>query len=139
MEKRAVSPVPRRDIDARKAIDLCLHPQRPRIGLRHTAPSSFRRGHPVPIECVADAQAGRTPTTVTLHYRHVNQAEPYRIEQMQALNDRWTAAIPAVYTDSPYPLQYYFELRDAAGHARLFPGLGLSLFGQPYFVIRQRA
>ena len=41
------------------------------------------------------------------------------------------------YTDSPYPLQYYFELRDARGHAWLYPGFRADLCNQPYFVVRQ--
>jgi hypothetical protein len=34
------------------------------------------------------------------------------------------AAIPGAYTDLPYPLQYYFELKSAPDRA-----------GQPYYVV----
>ncbi len=37
---------------------------------------------------------------------------------------------------SPFPLQYYFELR-RAGSAAIFPGLNADLANQPYFVLRQ--
>jgi hypothetical protein len=49
---------------------------------------------------------------------------------------RFTSTIPAAYTDTPYPLQYYFSVfrEDSAG---LFPGLGAGLASQPYIVIRQ--
>jgi hypothetical protein len=49
----------------------------------------------------------------------------------------YRASIPAAYTDSPYPLQYYFELRTGPGTAWLYPGLGTNLAAQPYFVVRE--
>jgi hypothetical protein len=67
----------------------------------------------------------------------VNQAERWRAELMQAEGGRWRAEIPHEYTQSPYPLQYYFELRAAPGSAVLYPGLGDDLTGQPYFVARR--
>ena len=53
--------------------------------------------------------------------------------------ERAEGVIPSNYTDAPYPLQYYFELTDAAGRTWLFPGLGPALTGQPYFVLRQES
>ncbi len=55
---------------------------------------------------------------------------------MQRQSDRHAAVIDADYTRSPYPLQYYFELRGDDGSS-LFPGLAPDLANQPYFVIRQ--
>ena len=71
-----------------------------------------------------------------LLYRHVNQAEPWRREPMTREGDRYRFAIPAAYTDSSYPLQFYGELRYASGVA-LCPGLNATLTNQPYIVIRQ--
>jgi hypothetical protein len=48
-----------------------------------------------------------------------------------------TAAIPAAYTDSPYPLQYYFELRTATS-ATLHPAFNPTLSNQPYYAIHLR-
>src|ERR1700682_5769264 len=39
------------------------------------------------------------------------------------------------YTDSQYPLQYYFELRQGPESAWLYPGFADNLTGQPYFVV----
>jgi hypothetical protein len=55
---------------------------------------------------------------------------------------RWSdrayrAAIPADYTQSPYPLQYYFEVFEAGG-AALYPGFSPDLSNQPYFVVSSR-
>jgi hypothetical protein len=46
----------------------------------------------------------------------------------------WSATIPAVYTDSPFPLQYFFELR--AGASWLYPSLGTNFCNQPYFFVK---
>jgi hypothetical protein len=45
----------------------------------------------------------------------------------------WRAAIPAAYTDSPYPLEYYFEV----DQTQLVPGFQAGLTNQPYYVVRQ--
>jgi hypothetical protein len=82
------------------------------------------------------------PISVRLRYRHVNQAEGYQVAEMAGSDGeggavRYRAAIPADYSDSPYALQYYFGLRDAAGRAWLWPGLSSDLASQPYLVVRQ--
>ena len=55
-----------------------------------------------------------------LHYRHVDQAERWKQVDMQEDGESFTAAIPADYTQSDFPLEYYFDLagkrrRHAAG------------------------
>ena len=47
------------------------------------------------------------------------------------------AEIPAAYTDSPFPLQYHFQIHAGDGVAQLHPGLKPGWNGQPYFVVRQ--
>jgi len=42
------------------------------------------------------------------------------------------ATIPAAYTKSDYPLQYYFET-----NGTLYPGLPKDFSQAPYFVIRR--
>ena len=46
-------------------------------------------------------------------------------------------AIPAAYTDSPYPLQYYFELHTATA-ATLHPAFNPTLSNQPYYAVYVR-
>jgi hypothetical protein len=72
-----------------------------------------------------------------MYYRHVNQAETYEAVPMARDGDDLTAEIPGRDTDSPYPLQYYFELRRDAKTAWLYPGFDADLANQPYFVVRQ--
>ena len=75
-------------------------------------------------------------TSAQLHYRHVNQAERWQSVAMDRKRQSYAAAIPSAYTGSPYPLQYYFELKQSAARAWLHPGFPPDLAGQPYFVIR---
>ena len=53
-------------------------------------------------------------------------------------NVHWQAVVPADYTRSPYPLQYYFAVRATDGIA-LWPGFGADYSRQPYIVVRRRA
>ena len=119
--------------DAAAAIRTALAtPSRRDWNCSHQPAPSFRAGQRVEISLsVKDA-----PDRVNLHYRHVNQAEIYTVSEMQLRDSAYRSAIPASYTESPYPLQYYFELRDASG-ATLYPALSAGLSNQPYFVLRR--
>jgi len=107
-------------------------PQRPAAAGRHSAPTRLQRGSPLALEFAAT----KDYSAVRLHYRHVNQAERWQSLTMQSADRRWRASIPGEYTQSPYALQYYFELHEAPTSAALYPGLGEQLTGQPYFVVR---
>src|SRR5262249_36632964 len=112
--------------------------RRPRVRCEHPQPAPFRPGQPVAIEAaLADLPEDSRPVAMRLHYRRVNQSEPYRVAGMAAEGDRYRAVIPGDYTGSPYPLQYYFELRDAQARAWLYPGFDADLCSVPYFVVRQ--
>ncbi|HUB77422.1 MAG TPA: twin-arginine translocation signal domain-containing protein [Bryobacteraceae bacterium] len=108
-------------------------PKRVEPKYRHQPPARFRRKEPVPLEI---AVLGRA-RAVRLYYRHVNQAERFESVEMEAWSETFRATIPGSYTDSPYPLQYYFEARESAEKAWLYPGFTLDLANQPYFVIRR--
>jgi hypothetical protein len=72
-----------------------------------------------------------------MYYRHVNQAERFESVEMPLQGGAYRASIPAAYTDSPYPLQYYFEVKEFAGKAWLYPGFAADLANQPYYVVRR--
>ena len=57
--------------------------------------------------------------------------------EMERKGAEYSAEIPAAYTDSPFPLQYHFQIHDSDGSVRLHPGLKPGWQGQPYFVVRQ--
>ncbi len=104
----------------------------PRIkaDFRHSVPPRFQPKRELALTITG---SGFQPTAARLYYRHVNQAERFQTAEMEP---SWRAAIPAGYTDSPYPLQYYFELHDGPAKACLYPGFAPDLLNQPYFVVR---
>lgn len=106
-------------------------PARPRIAARQFSPARFTPGQKFTLAIAAPEDV----TSARLHYRHVNQAEPWMTADMKADGGRFKADIGKDYATADYPLQYYYELRgdDVAG---LFPGLNADLTGQPYYVIR---
>lgn len=112
--------------------------KRPVTRVNHTPPKSFRRGQPVHIEAtLANENGSEREISVRLHFRRVNQSEIWRVVPMQALERKYSATIPAEYTDSLFPLEYYFELREVSGSVGLHPGFAADLSNQPYFVVRQ--
>jgi hypothetical protein len=102
------------------------------LTVTHTAPPSFTRGQALALT----AGARQDLSKAMLWYRHVNAAERWSAEAMTYADGAWHGAVPAAYTDSPYPLQYYFEFRDAPARAWLFPGFEDALLNQPYVVVR---
>jgi hypothetical protein len=113
--------------------EVLARPQRVNIAARHVPPAAFRAGQPLEI----DLTLPKSPHDVRLYYRHVNQAERFKTAIMQSDGKHFRAVIPPEYTGSPYPIQYYFEIRPAPGTASLHPGFAPDLANQPYFVVRQ--
>jgi hypothetical protein len=83
--------------------------------IRHTAVTHFKRGEPVAIKA-------ESALPVVLRYRRVNQSETWQTG---------TTEIPAAYTNTEYPLQYYFVVGSL-----MYPGLPKDFSHAPYFVIR---
>ncbi|HKR32298.1 MAG TPA: hypothetical protein VJT08_17585, partial [Terriglobales bacterium] len=110
-------------------------PHREPIDCKHIPPSYLIPRQELPI--VLEIPQPHIPSSVLLRYRHVNQAERYQGIEMRLEDGKAEAVIPASYTDSPFPIQYYFELRQN-GRAWLYPGLGPELANQPYFVVRRQ-
>ena len=111
----------------------------PSLDYAHVPPAGFGPGEPVAIELGVRSTNDSFPISVRLHYRHVNQAESYRVVAMAGGDGAYSATIPGDYTDSAYPLQYFFELRRERTQAWLYPGLSEDLANQPYLVIRRDA
>ena len=108
-------------------------PTRPTLDAHHTPADSFNPGRDLPLTI-------STPSTITeavLWYRHVNHGERWRSAPMEHSAHSHSAAIPADYTNSLYPLQYYFELRTASA-ATLHPLFNSTWSNQPYYAIHRR-
>jgi hypothetical protein len=132
LQQRLASAQPGDDARVTAALDTLRKTERslPALLCRHQPPAGFRRKQPLEIGIAAALASAR------LHYRHVNQAERYQAADMESASGQWSARIPAAYTDSPFPIQYYFTLREAAGRVTLYPGFGPTLARQPYYVVR---
>jgi hypothetical protein len=137
MEAALQSPAGAPKQDAAQAIHVILQPSpRPEIPCTHTAPESFHPGQPLALSLQIPPAAKEI--SAVLHYRHVNQGERWQTLPMQPDRQTYRAAIPAAYTASVYPLQYYFELTLQTGAASLWPGFNQTLSSQPYFAVWKR-
>jgi hypothetical protein len=110
-------------------------PNRPSVHCVHTQPASFHPGQPLSLSLLAPEHS----EAAHLYYRHVNQGERWVSMEMQRSSDGYGAAIPGDYTNSVYPLQYYFMLRRGSEAAWFFPAFNASLSNQPYYAIANRA
>ena len=124
---------PAQDSSAKGAMQRALHAlSRPSVDLTHNAPAAFHPGSELHLALVA-------PSTVTesiLWYRHVNHGERWLSSPMEKAGNTHSASIPANYTDSPYPMQYYFEIHTEDA-AILHPPFNATLSNQPYYAIMQ--
>jgi hypothetical protein len=111
-------------------------PARPTIAWTHTPVAAFEPGAAMGLAITVPQQVLEPIlTAVFLRYRHVNQAERWRRAEMQANGTVFSAEIPAEYTQWPYALEYYFELRAKSGAAWLAPGFNATLSSQPYYAV----
>ncbi len=108
-------------------------PRRVVPAAQHDAPAKFRAGQPLELVLTL----AQKDAAVRMYYRQVDQAERYAVVEMEGRRGTFSATIPGAYTDSEYPLEYYFEVRESAGAVTLFPGFSDTLTNQPYFVVRR--
>jgi hypothetical protein len=107
-------------------------PQRVPIAVQHAAPAHFKCGEALPLALTAPAAA----VNVSLHYRHLDQAENYVSVAMEHQGSEYVVSIPATYTATAFPLEYFFKISTSDGKAGLHPGFAPELTNQPYFVVR---
>lgn len=117
----------------RAVLEATGRPVRPSIARAHTPPAAFQPGSALALTISVPQQVLEPIlTSVFLRYRHVNQAERWRRAETQANGTEFRAEIPADYTQSPYALEYCFELYAKDGMAWLAPGFDAALSNQPY-------
>ncbi len=104
-----------------------------RADCHHTPPADFAPGADVELSC---NPADGSRHTIHLHYRRVNQSEYWQSRVMNWHDGRYSGCIPGSYTDTAYPLQYYFEI-DKGEYSAMYPGFADDLSNEPYFTIRQ--
>ncbi len=101
---------------------------------RHALPDGFIRGEALEISV---ASFGASRRTAVLHYRHVDQSDYWRSTDMEWKHGAYRASIPGSYTNSPFPIMYYFEFLDV-GFSSFYPGISEDLSSIPYFHVNGR-
>lgn len=107
-------------------------PSRPAANALHTPPTIFSRGSALNLVLETDT----TTQSAKLYYRRVYQAENWNVIDMNKMGNQFYVSIPAVYTQTDFPLQYYFALKKGANSVVLFPGFDSDVANQPYFDVR---
>ena len=123
--------------EAMQAVFKSQHDELPRLEGFHTPPSSFQRGKPFSVVANASKAGAVHIASLNLRYRHVNQAEIWQSVEMEQSGKEYHVVIARDYTDTVFPLQYYFQIRAKSGEAWLYPGLEHRWRGQPYFFVQQ--
>jgi hypothetical protein len=106
------------------------HPTRAFIVWQHTKPESFLPGKVLPLEVSIPDGVSHAD----LYYRRVNQALLWEMVPMTAEESKFRAVIPAEYTRTNFPLQYYFVMTTKEGPV-ICPGLDEQFMNQPYYVL----
>lgn len=114
-------------------VEVLSRPKRVSLICRHAKPEKFSDDQPLAIKLSVD----KVLISVKLYYRHVNQGERYQTMEMQVEGRNYKAVIPAAYTHTGYPIEYYFELHQSPASATLYPGFNPNLANQPYFLAHQ--
>lgn len=138
MERQKGSSTPELELVQHAVHEALGRPVRPASEWHHVPATTFRAGASLAIEL----QVKQTTTSVNklsarLHYRHVDQAEEYQVREMEERGGRYRAEIPADYTQSPYALQYFFEIHNGPNQAWLLPGFDPKDPAQPYFFVKR--
>jgi len=147
MEMRRRNPGPDVRSDQRFEVDQVMRaiqaalgrPCRPPLRWKHVPAQYFQAGTPLDIELeIVLAKGTPNNLAVRLHYRHVNQAQDYLVEEMEYSRGRHQKSIPGTYTQSRYHMQYFFEVLGDNNTAWLLPGYDPNQPRQPYFVVQQQ-
>jgi hypothetical protein len=119
---------------SRKAIAAALaRPNRLVADAHHTPAAHFDPGKPLEVSVAFNSNGNRT---VKLFYRQADQSQRWLSVDMHEDNNQFRASIPGDYTQSPFPLQYYFEVTQS-GASTIFPGFSADLSNQPYILVRR--
>lgn len=143
MPRNNEGPIARREASEKiNTIAVAAPPSLVPVVGRHTPPESFVPGDALELKLVvSSAPFGdglKSVRSVRIRFRHVNQAERWKVLDANGENGVFVAAIPPEYTKSEFALEYYFELSDAGGVEQMYPGFNQTLSNQPYFAVFKR-
>ena len=104
-----------------------------KILVDHTSPKKFEQNKKIVLICSIKF---KNNFFGYLHYRHVNQSIKWKKIKLNKEDKKFTASIPASYTKTPFPIQYYFELINNK-ISSFAPGFSKNLSNQPYYILRK--
>ena len=104
-----------------------------KIEIFHISPKNFIQNKKILLTCSTKFKKNLFGY---LHYRHVNQSIKWKKIKLNKEVKNFTANIPAAYTKTSFPIQYYFEFIDNK-ISSLSPGFAKDLSNQPYYLLRQ--
>ncbi len=141
MERKLQAPPSSTGHNVARAIQAATgKPNRPSVPCVHKPPASFHPGQPLSLPLLVSGVAAHdAPNAVHLYYRHVDQAERWLSIEMQRDHNGYSAKIPGEYTNSVFPLQYYFAFQRGSDAAWFYPAFNSTLSNQPYFAISKRS
>ena len=118
----------------RSAIAAVLsHPNHLGGNANHVPARTFDPGKP--LEVSVSFNSNGPNRKVNLYYRQADQSQRWRSVALDQKDNAFHGAIPGDYTQSPYPIEYYFEVREPRG-STIFPGFNPDLSNQPYILVR---
>ena len=119
---------------ARRAIATALaRPNRLSVTAHHKPVDRFDPGKPLEVSVAFNSNGANR--RVNLCYRQADQSQRWHAIEMEAHDNEFRATVPADYTQSRYPIQYYFEVNESGG-STIFPGFSPDLSNQPYILVR---
>ena len=72
-----------------------------------------------------------------INFREVDQSKKWIRKKLTKKKDVYNAVISNKFTNTQYPIQYYFEFTDKK-HSSFSPGFNKYLSNQPYYILRQK-
>jgi hypothetical protein len=112
-----------------------IPPKRAVANCSHTPADLFKPGDPMKIEITLEEGKSKE---VKLYYRHLNQAVDWQMTSMKRKGENYHAVIPDQYTQTRYPMEYYFAIDMGKEGIAIYPGLDENLAGMPYYVVGQK-
>ena len=104
------------------------------ILIKHSCPATYKKGEKISLDCKLYI---RKNYTGYVHYREVNQSKKWKRKKLINNKGKYKTVIKADFTNTDYPIQYYFEFEDKK-FSYFSPGFNKFLSNQPYFLLRQK-
>ena len=104
------------------------------ILVNHLPPKHYIKGENISLLCKLDINK---KLSGYINFREVNQSKKWRRKKLTKSRDIYYSVIPKRFTNTQYPIQYYFEFTNKK-YSSFSPGFNKFLSNQPYYLLRQK-